>query len=495
MAVRLLKGQTVAGKWCDRFDILYGLSLQAEELLKQGGGAESVNLTISEGPGLTVPAAAALQTVFNAGIDTQIKIGTWGDSRANPASSASALFDDQSPIAQRPSVVLATLAGNAELTFNGGLGGDFANNWNNASRAGGKTIAALAAAGVNALHFQFGINSVNTYTSGSTQTLIDSISADLRRNISALSTMVRRLYVESINPCTAAVYGATAVSKEIIRKAVNANLQAFCLGMPNVRFIDTDPLLYDPMAGAANAAYTDDGTHLNNAGSAAVASQYLLPAYLQDHPRLTSAYLKGAIGPNILDSMFSASTLGLSNDIYTGVNTGSGSFSSYAIGVDERGIYQQFVFTPTAVAGGSVSAIARIHARCAPSQLFAVAAGEKYRAGIRVYIDDGAGGAPNCQAVELRLRAAYSVASAKTNQFSSLNGGAGPSTGANPSAPIFLNWATVNGLTLNGSTADMEVADVSNSTRGFRIDVVTWGASAAAPYRVKLYAPAIARVA
>lgn len=369
-----------------------------------GDGAIAKIVTAADGSAsLQGPGGVAMPFTAPLLSDTPYQMAVFGDSRSvvesiitNPNFSATGAIFRQTRAA--PAVMGAM--GDVEITRNYGVSGEAASVWNASTRAntgstsGAASITNLIAETVDFVLVQYGINGVLTWD-GVTPTLSAKVALEIgyhQAYITELLKAGKKVVWEAINPCTLANYSGLAVKQTAVDQ-INAGVKLFLANFPLwTVFADTAPALKDGI-GYANAAMYADGTHFNRTGAGvaggiiAAAARAILPK------KLAISFGAAPIRPNFIDW--------LSPAVFTVAEVGSVSGLVTTTGIANGEFYIQHVYTPTAGARFRMATSGHIGTA---TPRYAVAIADVVQGSARIVVDDGAGGAPNASAIDLRHR-------------------------------------------------------------------------------------------
>ena len=426
----------------------------------------------------------------NLGLPTPTKISevpylmaSFGDSRAlGEVNITSPDFSVTSALmrATRLPAMLMGEMGDVEYSRNYGVSGDLCANWGSTTRAisgGGSGTASITnLCNETALDFvavQYGINDVISWngTSPVLATFVATQVAYHKAYITEILKSGKKVVWESINPCTLANYSSIAAKQTAVDQ-INAAVSAFIAGFPLwAVYADTATSLKDG-TGYANTAYYADGTHFNrigallSAGIVATAARAILPK------KAAISYAALPVRPNFIDW--------LSPAVYTVAEAGAVSALVTTTGVANGEFYIQHTYTPTA--GTRFRMATSGHIGTATPR-YSVGIGDVVQGSARVVVDDGAGGAPNVSAIDLRHRM-YGASGVfqSTGDLADLS--------LTPSSAIDLRMITPR---VASAMASASVADVGLS-QGYTLELFVTSPSTS-PVRVRIYSPQLRRVA
>lgn len=329
----------------------------------------------------------------------------FGDSRANCLTVNTVLALTGSTTAlndQRPGMWLVGALTDSEIACNFGVSGDAATAWAASARANNKTINNLVSASrfgggpVDAVYVQYGINDYIAAASAAT------VSAAIQALCTALMGAGFKVILEATNPASAASYSTSAAAKLQATIDGNAILKAWAAGYPRqMVFVDTFASLIDG-TGYASATYFADGLHFNRQGAmlsgaaCATAARTLLP------PKRGLTYTSGSLlQPNLID-------WALPPTQFTNADVGTVTFSTPTWNLDPAtGMpYAEVTMTATVLAGGYARGRWEIHATTVSggAARYPIAVGDELQGSAYVTVDDGAGGPPPVQCVQIRHR-------------------------------------------------------------------------------------------
>lgn len=457
-----------------------------------GGGVLSGN-------GLTTSRQAWRLASFG---DSRADFGSAGFSTSGLTATAGAVFDPT-----KCPTWAAALLGDAEYVANFGVGGDTittgaANTgWYNPTRTASKTMSALGALTLDAVHVQYGFNDANNATITNT-TQRDAVAA-------SMTLAAQRLISTLIGMNLLVVFETSYPARDVTGWASNGALRQGCLDTFNaniVAWLNTNfvprklaavadsATLLKQADGFANSSYyiSASNVHLNEAGArlagatVAAAIRTLLPK--KPLPvRSPSSLTKPA-------NLIARNAQSPVTYVYTGSgDAGSGTITGAGWGYDASTgeSYYEMTWTPTGLNGSN-------YARCKltiqssvghAAALFSVAGtGETFEGAARVTIDDGAGGAPN--AYSISLRSYYVAATVSTNLEW---GGIGSATTVpNFTAPVDLRLWTPR--VLNTGAGALTAPTGGSADEGIALQLFVQAKATGIPIRIRLY-PSMQQVA
>jgi len=426
----------------------------------------------------------------NLGLPTPTKISevpylmaSFGDSRSlgevaitSPDFSVTSAFMR----ATRVPALLMGKMGDVEYSRNYGVSGDLCVNWNSTTRAisgGGSGTASITnLCNETALDFvvvQYGINDVISWNGASPvlATFVATQVALHKAYITEILKSGKKVVWESINPCTFANYSSIAAKQTAVDQ-INAAVSAFIAGFPLwAVYADTATYLKDG-TGYANTNYYADGTHFNrtgvllSAGIVATAARAILPK------KAAISYGALPVRPNFIDW--------LSPAVYTVAETGAANSLVTTTGVENGEFYIQHTYTPTA--GTRFRMATNGHVGTATPR-YAISIADVVQGSARVVVDDGAGGAPNASAIDLRHRM-YGASGVfqTTGDLADLS--------LTPSSAIDVRMITPR---VASAMASASIADVGLS-QGYTLELFVTSPGTS-PVRVRIYSPQLRRVA
>ena len=439
----------------------------------------SGNVTGLVGPGgssLGLPVATNIT-------DVPYLMASFGDSRSagEPAIVAPDFNVTSSHFrATRFPVMLMGAMGDVEYCRNYGVGGDTCAAWASTTRAisggtsGSASITNLINETLDFVAIQYGVNDVVNWD-GATPVLATFVTTQIgyhKAYITEILKSGKKVVWESINPCTSAGYGAAAATKQTAVDQINAGVGEFLGYFPLwAVYADTATSL-KASDGYANSTYYADGVHFNrtgallSAGIVATAARKILPK----KPAISYGALP--VRPNFIDWINPA--------VYTVAESGSVGGLVTTTGVENGEFYIQHVYTPSA--GARFRAATNGHVGTATPR-YAISIGDVVQGSARIVVDDGAGGAPNASAIDVRHRM-YGASGVfqSTGDLSNLT--------LTPSGKFDQRVMTPR---VASQMASASIADVGLS-QGYALEVFVTSPSTAS-VRLRIYSPQLRRVA
>jgi len=409
------------------------------------------------------------------------RLAFWGDSRYNGLSATTVEYQGSgvNALSQRAPLWIAGYMGDAECYQSYAVSGDSAVNWASASRANGKTFAALSTSDADAVFVQYGINDAQSLTASAT------VSAALKALIADIIKTGKPVIFESINPVNGPAVSSYA-AVQAIADAVNADMQSWLQSFKGrAIYADTASALKNSQ-GYFDLQYSDTvsggGLHPNRKGAQligkllAAAARTLLPK------RVAKFYGPASPAPNLCNLTGSTPIA----TQFNGVNQGTTSITQN-YGVDSDGYYYEWIVTPLTFGSTYTEVILQVSAnfQTASPPFVALQGNELLQGGGRVVIDDGNGGAPNIYAFSLRQRfytgAVYSDAGAVSAIGNSYD-------------TQYSEKVDVQFLTPRMANATASAVANPASSAGYALQVLVDSSVLNVPYRVRLYNPQLRRV-
>lgn len=433
----------------------------------------------------------------------------WGDSRSTPAAAG---YNDPGLVGTSgaaydptkcPAYVSAIL-GDTELVGNYGVSGDAvllngASGWASTTRTNGKTLADLITRAPDLVHIQYGVNDINNNYATMTSTaaadaLVATILASLKQFVGVLVSQGYKFVWETSYPCQAAGWTGNPSYCQYALDQLNAQMSAWVTAnfvQPNIGAVADVAAALKQADGYANSTYYQSPTniHLNAvgarlaAGIVATAVRTLLPA----KPGIVScapiASRLTTPAPNWIPRL-GAATVVANNDRGTGTTNSSG----WGLDPKTGEPYFEVVWTPTS-AGAEGFARVRIMIQAslgAATSYFTLAGTETVQGAARIYLDDGAGGAPNAFNIVLRQRLFG------TTPFFSDWGGVSSAVGTDFASAVNLRLPTPRIANTNNSAA---LTAPAGDNTGYALYPMVESQRMGVPVRIRIYSPTLKQVA
>lgn len=451
------------------------------------------------------------------------KAGVYGDSRVNSGwipQSGTASATNYQVTADKPTPYWTAFAGNLRLAFMGGVSGDAVALWRTVPRGTNRSFTDAIAAGLEIIYVQYCINDIIGWngTSPVYATHLNTVFENWKAFIAEFLKAGIKVVAESTQPCndtsvsnytgwtSTGGYGASAAQKAQMVAELCDMQRAWVasLDQTQIRFVDTHNALLDParLLGTTSAGrpygYADmtkygDGTHCTEATFAWIAKQVADASNLLIAPCRADVLLPTFAGPNFVNALALSPTSGIASGVTTSQDAGTWSLTP-STGIDERGAYQEYLATATALASGIATLCINMQAPVAgASPSYSVASTDTIGAQVALYVDDGSGGAPPI--IRLATRQRYFI-TAGGSVFSD-GGGVSTSTLSNRfdqifSAPLQMRCELPPVITGQASAA-LSAGSSGSSATGLTVFLYT--TVTASPIRVRVYWPAIKRIA
>lgn len=357
-------------------------------------------------------------------ISSHYPLATFGDSRANIGGTHGSSASATVLAAEKVGPMLCQVRPDMRLTFNGGVSGGLAANWDNDSdtptgrTTAGKSIAALLLSGSAACHVQLGINDIVGWNgvSPSQASMTATIITNLQACCAAIMAGGVFVIFESINPAAPASvsyingygasggFGANAAAKLQMLGDVNTAMAAWLAPYSRrARYVDTSAATTGGDGYAKADGSYQDGTHLSMLG--AMAAARLIDGACRDAlPWHTNVALPGR-SRNAVNGMLIGVAAGKGAGWATAADSGTWAADDWAVSGDR----QLVTLTCTALSSGYARRLVTIAPSfVGASTLPALVAGDVIQARVEYEIDDGTGGPPGAYFAMLRGRIYYS---------------------------------------------------------------------------------------
>jgi lysophospholipase L1-like esterase len=416
---------------------------------------------------------------FSANSLTPYNIAFFGDSRTNGFNGAQVecigsgtLFTQY----RTPMWVIAHMK-DARYVQTYAISGGAASDWKDPARASGRTVAALNASNLDAVFVQFGINDIVS-AAASAATVV----ASLQRLCLEIMKGGKHCVFEAINPLTTSFAGF-ATFQPVVDQA-NALMQAWLANFPmQAVYSDTASILKGADGYGNPVYYNADGIHFSRLG-AYVAGKKLSEDCRSLLPKRNGAFFGGdATAPNLVSQTpgFPASAQ------FNGVEIGTGSVTQSS-GQDAKGVYYEWIYTPTTLAGGfaRVRCEVSVNFQTSLPPAYSAAIGEIVEGSAILVADDGANGPSS--AIHIGLRQRFYTGSAFSDWGGNVN-----------AAPTQIDSVLPEVMDVRAHTPRIQIAAASvvanpSTASGLQIQAIVETATVGQPIRVRMYNPQIRRV-
>lgn len=430
----------------------------------------------------------APSSLLSGTISKTVKVAFFGDSRVNCNSTVpdvSGNATSLSPI--RVPAWFAAARGDAEVSYNYGVSGDSASGWNSSTRSQGKTFTSMVNSDADLCYIQYGINDIINWDGatpayGAQVTLLVGYLTEL---CSAAIKAGKFVVFESINPCTAAVYGlSTATQKLQMTKDVSVAVENYLHNFKgSAMYVDTYGITQNTTDGFANTPMYTDGTHLNINGALAVGNKAAKASFsLLPQQKAQFFATGGSVGPNFVDQLTAI--------VNTIADNGTATFATPVKGVDPVfGSYVEFTITPLTLSSGEmrwrVSLGTNIGAFSGSTPEYLVSAGAFVQGSCLLTLDDGSGKVPNCNNLVVRHRVFY-----QAGGTSSADWGAAAAVAGYPqlAAPLKEMLFCPPKFPLTVGSTGLETSTIS---KGYNLEVTGNSQYVGIPFRLRLYNPSL----